>query len=286
MRHIRHLIIDMDGVLWHGNRAMPGIGRCLADLQALGIKLVLASNNSTKTLGQLQQKLEHMHIDLASEQLLTSADATVSYLKRHYQDAKTAYVVGEDGLFDAVARAGFSTITPAAISQIATDNLDNPEGLRSAADFVVGGLTRNLDFELLAMAALLVRAGVPFIATNADASFPSERGQLPGAGAVMALIEVASGVAPVVVGKPEPIIFQEALARLAADVSSTAMVGDRLETDILGAQRAGLSSILVLSGVSTRADIDTSGIQPDYVYDDMHAVLNALQNAHASPENA
>lgn len=283
MRHIRHLIIDMDGVLWHGNRAMPAIGRCLADLQALGIKIVLASNNSTKTSAQLQQKLEHMHIDLAPEQLLTSADATASYLKRHYQNATTAYVVGEDGLFDAVARAGFSTISPEAVSQLATDN---PEGLRTAADFVVGGLTRNLNFELVAMAALLVRAGVPFIATNADASFPSERGQLPGAGAVMALIEVASGVAPVVVGKPEPIIFQEALERLAADASSTAMIGDRLETDILGAQRAGLSSILVLSGVSTRADIETSGIQPDYVCDDMHAVLKALQDAHATPENA
>jgi 4-nitrophenyl phosphatase len=279
MQHIRNLIIDMDGVLWHGNRAMPGIGRCLADVQALGLNVVLASNNSTKTLAQLQAKLEHMHIDLRPEQLLTSADATINYLKRHYANAKTAYVVGEDGLFDAVARAGFSTITPETVSQIATDT---PQNLPTAADFVVGGLTRNLNFELMAMAGLLVRAGVPFIATNADASFPSERGQLPGAGAVMALIEVASGVAPVVVGKPEPIIFQEALARLGADASSSAMIGDRLETDILGAQRAGLTSILVLSGVSTKADIETSGIQPDYVFADMNAVLEALKDIHTA----
>ncbi len=279
MQHIRNLIIDMDGVLWHGNRAMPNIGRCLADLQSLGINVVLASNNSTKTLAQLQDKLERMHIDLSSEQLLTSADATGNYLKRHYQDAKTAYVVGEDGLFEAVARAGFDTITPEAISHIATEN---PEDLPTAADFVVGGLTRNLTFELVAMAGLLVRAGVPFIATNADASFPSERGQLPGAGAVMAIIETASGVTPVVVGKPEPIIFQEALERLGADATNTAMIGDRLETDILGAQRAGLTSILVLSGVSTEADIETSGIKPDYVLADMNAVLGALQDIHAT----
>jgi 4-nitrophenyl phosphatase len=277
MQHIRNLIIDMDGVLWHGNRAMPNIGRCLADLQSLGINVVLASNNSTKTLAQLQDKLERMHIDLSSEQLLTSADATGNYLKRHYQDAKTAYVVGEDGLFEAVARAGFDTITPEAISHIATEN---PEDLPTAADFVVGGLTRNLTFELVAMAGLLVRVGVPFIATNADASFPSERGQLPGAGAVMAIIETASGVTPVVVGKPEPIIFQEALERLGADATNTAMIGDRLETDILGAQRAGLTSILVLSGVSTEADIETSGIKPDYVLADMNAVLWALQDIH------
>lgn len=280
MQHIRNLIIDMDGVLWHGERPMPNIGRCLADLQTLGINLVLASNNSTKTQAQLQDKLEHMHINLSPEQCLTSADATVSYLKRHYQDAKTAYVVGEDGLFEAVARAGFDTITPEAVSHLATDN---PEALHTAADFVVGGLTRNLDFELLAMASLLIRAGVPFIATNADASFPSERGQLPGAGAVMALIEVASGVAPVVVGKPEPIIFQEALERLGADASNTAMIGDRLETDIVGAKRAGLTSILVLSGVSTEADIDTSGITPDYVFEDMNAVLEAFRGARATP---
>ena len=279
MQHIRNLIIDMDGVLWHGNRPMPDIGRCLADLQALGINLVLASNNSTKTQAQLQDKLEHMHIDLSPEQCLTSADATGSYLKRHYQNAKTAYIVGEDGLFEAVARAGFDTISPEVVSHIATDN---PEDLRTAADFVVGGLARNLNFELVAMAGLLVRAGVPFIATNADASFPSERGQLPGAGAVMALIETASGIAPTVVGKPEPIIFQEALERLGADASNTAMIGDRLETDILGAQRAGLTSVLVLSGVSTEADIDTSGIQPDYVLADMNAVLEAFQDIRAT----
>lgn len=279
MQHIRNLIIDMDGVLWHGERPMPDVGRCLADLQNLGIKVVLASNNSTKTLAQLQHKLERMHITLPPEQLLTSADATASYLERHYANAKTAYVVGEDGLFEAVARAGFDTITPEAVSHIATDS---PEDLRTAADFVVGGLTRDLNFELLAMASLLVRAGVPFIATNADASFPSERGQLPGAGAVMALIETASGVAPIVVGKPEPIIFQEALARLGADASNTAMIGDRLETDILGAQRAGLTSILVLSGVSTETDIDTSGIQPDYVLADINAVLKALQDIRAA----
>lgn len=277
MQHIRNLIIDMDGVLWHGNRAMPNIEHCLTDLQALGMNLVLASNNSTKTQAQLQAKLEHMHINLSPEQLLTSADATVSYLKRHYQDGKTAYVVGEDGLFDAVARAGFNTITPEEVSKIATENAND---LATAADFVVGGLTRNLNFELLAMASLLVRTGVPFIATNADASFPSERGQLPGAGAVMALIEVASGVAPVVVGKPEPIIFQEALERLGADTTNTAMIGDRLETDIVGAQRAGLTSILVLSGVSTEADIETSGIKPDYVFADMNAVLEAFQDIH------
>jgi len=279
MQHIHNLIIDMDGVLWHGNRPMPNIGRCLADLQGLGINVVLASNNSSKTLAQLQAKLEHMHIDLRPEQLLTSADATASYLKRHYADAKTAYVVGEDGLLEAVARAGFTTISPESLSHIAAET---PEGLPTAADFVVGGLARHLNYELLAMAGLLVRAGVPFIATNADASFPSERGQLPGAGALLAMIETASGVAPTVVGKPEPIIFQEALERLGADASNTAMIGDRLETDILGAQRAGLTSILVLSGVSIEADIDTSGIQPDYVMADINAVLGAFQDIRAT----
>ncbi|MEM7734175.1 MAG: HAD-IIA family hydrolase [Deinococcota bacterium] len=271
--NVNNLVIDMDGVLWHGDTAVPGIGKCLSSIRDLGVGVALASNNSTKTAAQMEAKLAHMGIDLDLQYVVTSANATVSYLKDNYPQATRAYVIGEDGLHDAVQQAGLQVVSVDDVRELAeADNL-------TAVDAVVGGLARDLTYDLLAMGALLVRAGVPFIASNIDASFPSELGQLPGAGAVLDVVSTASGVKPIVVGKPEQIIFQGALKRLNASPDTSAMIGDRLETAILGAQRAGMTSILVLSGVSTKEDIQKTGIQPDYVFEDIHAVAEALQTA-------
>jgi 4-nitrophenyl phosphatase len=139
----------------------------------------------------------------------------------------------------------------------------------SAADYVVVGMDRGLNWEKLARATLNIRAGAKFIGTNSDATFPTERGVVFGNGSVLALLQTATSVEPMVIGKPAPIMYQQAMARLGGSPEDTAALGDRLETDILGAVRAGIRSILVLSGVSTRTQLTSSDYQPEWVFRDI-----------------
>ena len=139
----------------------------------------------------------------------------------------------------------------------------------ATAAFVVVGLSPAVTYEELAMASLLVQHGVPFIGTNPDPTFPSELGPLPGAGALLAVISTATGIQPTIIGKPGPIVFQEAIKRLGGDRETVAMVGDRLSTDIYGAKAAGLRAILVLSGISTREEADAGPVRPDYIFADI-----------------
>jgi 4-nitrophenyl phosphatase len=142
-------------------------------------------------------------------------------------------------------------------------------------EYVVVGLDTEVNYRKLATAALAIRAGAAFIGTNPDRTLPTEEGLLPGAGALLAAIQAATDVAPKVIGKPEAEIFHTALAMLGTPPDTTAMLGDRLDTDILGAQRAGLRTILVLTGVATRADVEASPVRPDWVFEDLEALLRA-----------
>jgi len=264
----KNLILDMDGVLWRGDTPMPGLAELFAALRQHRLPFLLVTNNSTRSTSYLLDKLERFGVRVPAEAILSSAEATASYLRREHPEALTAYLVGEEGLQQALAEQGFETVTPEEVRSGAT------------ADLVVGGLTRNLSYELVAMASLLVRRGTPFFATNMDASFPSEIGQLPGAGAVLSVITTTTGVSPVTIGKPEPIMFREALRRLAAEASVTAMVGDRLDTDIAGARVSGLRTILVLSGVTSRRDLVASHLQPDLVVEDIRWLTQYLDGRH------
>lgn len=243
---------------------MPGLPEFFNALRAAGIGFVLATNNATKTATMYTERLAGFGVAIPPEFILTSAEATASYLAEHFEYGAPAYIVGDSGLREAVLAQGFRRVTPSQVRAGAT------------AAFVVAGLSRDATYEDLAMGAHLINQGAPFIGTNPDATFPSELGPLPGSGAMLALLITATGVEPIIIGKPGPIIFLEAVKRLGAEPSTVAMVGDRLSTDIYGAKAAGLQAILLLSGISTLDDVDASTIKPDYIFADINELAQFL----------
>jgi HAD superfamily hydrolase (TIGR01457 family) len=264
---IRALIIDMDGVLWHGEQPVPGLTDFFQTLRDHRIRFILATNNASLTPEQYVNKLARMGVAVAPGDILTSGTATALYLAEHADPASTRiFVVGEEGLQRPLLERGF-TLT-------GRYELDN-----ACADMVVCGKDETLTWDKLATASLHLGAGAQFIGTNADTTLPTERGLILGNGAILAALETATGATATIIGKPEPIIYQQALALLDADPSETAAIGDRLETDILGAVRTGIRSILVLSGVSTEEELNTVGYQPTWVMPDLGAVTQALRDA-------
>lgn len=256
MSTVENVILDMDGVLWRGNTAVPNLPPFFETLQAHGRAFMLATNNSARTPAQYVEKLRGVGVTAVANQIMTSALATAAHLGHEYTPAETAvYLVGQDGIRHALQAQGFHLLEP----------LD----LATPADLVVVGLDRSVCYPDLETATLHIRRGAKFIGTNGDKTFPSELGQLPGNGSLLALLATATGQQPLIVGKPEPIMFRECLRRFGATATTanTLMVGDRLETDILGGQNAGLRTALVLTGVTSRADLAQSEIQPDFVFD-------------------
>lgn len=258
---IRAFIIDMDGVLWEGDRPMPGLADFFQTLRDRRIKFVLATNNASKTPEQYVSKLAGMGVAVARDEILTSAQAAALYLRQQSANGTKVFAIGEDGVRQALAETGF-TLT----------------GLYEVdAQFVVCGMDRGLSWDKLATATLNIRAGARFIGTNPDATFPTERGITHGNGAVLAAIQAATGVAPIIIGKPEPIMYQLAMTRLGVAPAETAALGDRLETDILGAVRARIRSVFVLSGVSSREQLAGLDYQPTWVMPDIREVTKALR---------
>ena len=247
---LRNLIIDMDGVLYRGDEPIAGTRELISFLREHQIGFVLATNNATRTPQQFVDKLAGMGVQVYPHEVLTSSLATASYLARLAPPGAKVFAVGMDGLRTALEEAGFCLVE------------DN-------AQFVVAGMDFAICYERLSQASLQIRAGARFIGTNPDLTFPSERGIQPGAGSLLAFLEAASGVKPVVIGKPGTAMMEQALDRMGAQPVTTAMLGDRLETDILAGQRAGLRTILVLSGVTDEAILSGSEIQPDVVFNDV-----------------
>jgi 4-nitrophenyl phosphatase len=261
---LRSLILDMDGVLYRGNAPTRGAGEFLDFLHQMGIPFVLLTNNSTLTAAQYAAKLAHMGIDAEEDRILTSAEATARHLAGIAPPGTKVYAIGEDGVHRELEKRGFV--------------------LRDDADvaYVVAGFDRHVSYRKLAVATLAIRAGATFIGTNPDKTFPSELGQLPGAGAILAAIEAATDMTPLIIGKPKPAIFELALQKLAAEAETTAMVGDRLDTDILGGHQLGLTTILLLSGVTDAQHLAGSPIAPDLVYEDIAALHDSWREAVAA----
>jgi 4-nitrophenyl phosphatase len=250
LRSLRHVIVDMDGVLYRGSQALPGTNRFIEFLRWKDIGFILATNNSTRTPQQFVDKLAGMGVEIQVSEVLTSAQATAGYLAGIAPPATRVFVVGMEGLRSALTEAGFSLV-------------------EEDAEFVVVGMDFEICYERLAQATLEIRAGARFVGTNPDKTFPSERGIVPGAGSILAFLEAATGVTPIVIGKPGTAMIDQALGRLDAQPACTAMLGDRLETDILAGQRAGLFTLLVLSGITTRESLSAAAIQPDLVFEDI-----------------
>ncbi|MCX7083231.1 MAG: HAD-IIA family hydrolase [Methylococcales bacterium] len=270
-KNIRALIIDMDGVLWHGTQAIAGLIEFFQTLNDLDIRYILATNNASLTPEQYVTKLANMGVTVTQKQILTSGMATALYLSERVNPKETrVFVVGEDGATQPLLELGF-TLT----GLYEVDNSDKPE--QKGADIVVCGKDETLTWAKLATASLNIRAGASFIGTNADTTLPTEHGITHGNGAILAALEVATGVSPTIIGKPEPIIYQQALGLLGISPDETVALGDRLETDILGAVRTGIRSIMVLTGISSEADLQDSDYQPTWVMQDIRAVTKALR---------
>ncbi len=264
LTHLKNLILDMDGVLWHGNTPLPGLVEFFDTLRRLDINFALATNNAAKTATMYSEKLKSFGVEVAPEQIVTASQATASYLHEEYPAGARLYTPGAEGLRDALTAQGFTLIS-------------QEEAYNGAqADAVVVGFNPHATYQLLAMGAHLINQGARFIGTNPDPSFPSEIGPLPGAGALLAFIEAGTGVTPTIIGKPGPIMFQQAVKRLGGTLENSAMVGDRLTTDILGGKNAGLHTILVLSGISNLEDVKSQAITPDYIFADITELAAAL----------
>lgn len=266
LSHLRALIIDMDGVLWEGQRALPGLGEFFAALRQRGLKFVLATNNASQTPEQYLTKLAKFGVTVSREEVLTSAQAAALYLRQHNGSGARAFVIGEAGVRQALTEQGFTL----------TDLYD------VSADYVVVGMDRALSWDKLATATLNIRAGAQFIGTNPDRTLPTERGLTHGNGAVLAALQASTEQAPLIIGKPEPTMYQLAMQRLGVPTEHVAAIGDRLDTDILGAVRAGCQSILVLSGVSTLAEVESSEFKPTWVMKDIQEITRHLESRRVS----
>lgn len=255
--HIKALILDMDGVLWRGSQPLGNLPEIFGRIKTLHLKVLLATNNSTQTIDQFLIKLQGFGVSLQKWQVINSSEASAEILKEKYPDGGPAYFLGEEGLCLAMQAAGF---------------YHDPE----AARFVIAGMDRHLTYEKLSQATLLIRSGVPFFGTNPDRSLPTPRGLEPGAGSILAAIETATDTSPVIFGKPQPDMYRVALKRLEVAPAETLVIGDRLETDIVGAQKLGCRSGLVLSGASNEKQASQWKPAPDIIADDLSRMLEIL----------
>jgi 4-nitrophenyl phosphatase len=235
----RGLILDMDGVLWTDSAPIGNLPRTFARFKELNLAVALATNNSTRTVEQYVEKLRGLGVTVEPWQVVTSSLA-VAYLMSQILPAGTpVFAIGEQGLTDALRDVNLEVVS-----------VEQAE----KAEAVVIGIDKQVNFDKMREATLLVRAGKPFFATNPDKTFPTPRGQIPGAGAWISVIVTATDVQPMIAGKPFPYLLELALSRIGTPKESTYVVGDRLETDIAGGQALGCPTALVLSGVSTLAE--------------------------------
>lgn len=258
---LRGVLIDLDGVVYTGRDPIPGADKFLDEARRRGLQFLLVTNNSTTSPELVAERLRGMRIEVEPSEILTSAQAAVGYVRRHAERGATVRIVGEAGLRQAAEEEGLVVVDGDARSE-----------------WVIAGLDRAFTYEKLAAATRAIMGGAHFVATNADALLPVEGGQVvPGAGTMIAAIKTATAVEPVVVGKPEPGLFEHGLQRLgglAAD--RVAMIGDRLDTDVDGGRRAGLRTILVLSGVTSRAEAAAASPPADATLPNLASVTELL----------
>jgi NagD protein len=253
---IESWLMDMDGVLVHEANPLPGADRFLAKLRERGLPFLLLTNNSIYTRRDLAARLQASDLDVPEESIWTSALATARFLESQ-RPGGTAFVVGESGLSTSLYQSGYTL----------TDR--DP-------DYVVLGETRTYSFERITQAIRLVAQGARFIATNPDPTGPSPSGPLPATGSVAALITKATGVEPYFVGKPNPLMMRSALNALNAHSETTAMIGDRMDTDIVAGLEAGLETILVLSGVTAAAETERFPYRPSRIVDSVADLIDGL----------
>jgi NagD protein len=257
-RTIESWLMDMDGVLVHEEEAIPGADRFLAALGERSIPFLVLTNNSIYTQRDLSARLRASGLEVPEESIWTSALATAKFLEDQ-RPGGSAFVIGEAGLTTAMHQSGY-TLT------------------ERDPDYVVLGETRTYSFERITHAIRLIAAGARFIATNPDPSGPSPDGPLPATGSVAALISKATDIEPYYVGKPNPLMMRSALNAIDAHSETTAMIGDRMDTDIVSGLEAGLETILVLTGVATRESAERFPFRPSRILDSVAQLADEIES--------
>ena len=228
-------------------------------MHAHSLKVALATNNATRTVDEYLQKLAGFGVTLEPWQIITSSLATADTLAKEFPGGGAVFVVGENGIQRTLEERGFKPI------------IDPQDETRVVA--VVAGMDRSVSYEKLRRVTFHIRAGVPFYGTNPDRTFPTPQGLAPGAGSILAAIEAATDVKPIIIGKPQPAMMDMALEKLGTKPEESLVVGDRLETDIAAGQAAGCMTALVLSGVSTREGAESWQPVPDVVAENLSKIV-------------
>ncbi|MHA0855284.1 TIGR01457 family HAD-type hydrolase [Paenibacillus sp. CMAA1364] len=260
MAKSKGLLIDLDGTMYHGRYMIPGADALINHLKTKQIPYLFVTNNSTRTSEDVACLLNEMGIQAEAKDICTSSQATAVYIAQRDPAARVA-IVGEDGLRQALIEAGLQIVE------------DNPR-------YVVQGIDRNFTYETLSSAVRWIRDGAKYIVTNPDLLLPSDHGLIPGAGTIAAAIEAGTGVKPVIIGKPSHHLMNYAIDILKLDRTEVTVIGDNMHTDISAGVAAGCSTILVLTGITTKeslaSDIRLAGIEPSIVCKDLQELLQHL----------
>jgi 4-nitrophenyl phosphatase len=254
---IKALILDMDGVLWRGDRPIGDLPAIFASMKKRGYGVVLATNNATLSATDYLAKIHDFGVDLEEWQIVNSSQAAGHYLAQRFPEKGKVFIIGESGLVSTLSSFGFELAEHDVLA-------------------VVAGMDRNLTYEKLRKATLLIRGGVLFIGTNPDRTYPMPEGLVPGAGAILAALEAATDTPPIIVGKPAPEMYRVALERLQVEPEQALVVGDRLETDIAGAQKLGCRTALVLSGVTSKMEALSWSPPPDWIEADLTELMRRI----------
>ncbi|WP_428911153.1 TIGR01457 family HAD-type hydrolase [Niallia sp. Krafla_26] len=249
MKSYKGFLIDLDGTMYRGTEVIQEAVDFVNQLHLSKIPYLFVTNNSSRTPFQVAQNLKEFGVAVKEEQVFTTSQATANYLYEQKPNAKV-YVIGEEGIQKAIAEKGFQ------------------EGGEDA-DYVVIGIDRSITYEKLAVACLAVRNGATFISTNGDIALPTERGLMPGNGAITSVITVSTKRQPIFIGKPESIITEQALKVLGTKKEETLMIGDNYDTDIMAGMNAGLDTLLVHTGVTTKELLKGYDRKPTYVLDSL-----------------
>jgi len=254
---IKALILDMDGVLWRENEPIGDLRKTFAGFEQAGLKVVMATNNATRSPKGYVEKLANFNVKVREDQIINSSIGVAYLLKTRFPQGGPVFMIGEIGLAEALQDAGFYHSEETALA-------------------VIGSMDRGINFAKLKQATLFVRKGVPFYFTNPDRTFPTPEGLIPGAGSILAALQASTDLTPTIAGKPATTLFDFAFERLGVKPEETLVVGDRLETDILGGQRAGCPVALVLSGIASREEGEKWSPRPDLILNELGDLLDNL----------
>jgi len=256
-RKFKAFIFDCDGVIWKGETKINGVDEVIRVLREEKKKIVFLTNNSTRTREEYAKRLSTYGVEATLDEIITSGYVTGQYLRKKYGEKLKLFIIGELGLIKEVEKLGFIVVS-------------EKDAWNSKIDIVIVGLDRKLTYEKLALGAYSILNGAKFIATNADPNIPTEKGLLPGAGAIVSFLQTATGVKPeAIIGKPNTAIMNFALRNLGTKPEDTLVIGDRIETDVTAAKRIFCKSLIVLTGATSLEEVRRSEVKPDFVLESL-----------------